>query len=85
MSSCRVATIGDLIDKGYSLDVSCACGRRGWMDLERVAAVAGREQSYLVTELAPKLRCDSCRQKGKVSYWVHPPQQDGTPSSRARR
>lgn len=85
MSNCRVATIGDLIDKGYSLDVLCQCGRRGWMDLDRVAAAAGREQSYLVADLAPKLRCEGCGQKGRAGFWVHPPQIDGTPASRGAR
>lgn len=85
MSSMAIATLGDLIDHGYSLRVNCSCGRSEWMNLEKVAKVAGRNQSWLADDLVPKLRCDRCGRKGEQWIRLHGPNVDGTPVSQGGR
>lgn len=82
MTSMKLETLGDLIDHGFSLHVECGCGRAEWMDLQKAARVAGRDQSFLAADLVPKLRCERCGRKGRQSIRLHGPKTDGTPISK---
>ncbi|AZN72722.1 hypothetical protein D5400_16865 [Georhizobium profundi] len=67
-------TIGWLIDKHMCLTVYCndlACQHRAEPDLQKLADRLGREHSYLLPKLGPKLKCSACGGK-KIVIQVTP-------------
>lgn len=69
MPAITVSTIGDLIDRHYSLTAWCQkCGNRE-VDLEKLAAKYGRDASYIVGETPIKIVCAECR-AGPLRYVI---------------
>ena len=74
-----IATVGDLLDHGYTMSVWCEpCKRFGAIDLPVVAARLGRQRSYLRPSL--RFRCQDC---GTVTNGgqIAPPMREGYPGN----
>lgn len=53
-----ISTIGDLIDRGYTLTACCRCGHSAKIDLEAVARKKGPDSSFGGPNF--RVRCSKC-------------------------